>query len=65
MIKPTLLVRFLKERLAHNEAYLKQGVATLTLLGIPECDLDKTPGYRKAVEEEIQFLRAVLEGAAR
>lgn len=64
MIKPILLIRLLKQRLAHNEDYLKQAPGLLTLLAIPECDLDKTPGYRKAVEEENEFLRAVLEDAA-
>ena len=64
MIKPALLVKLLKERLKHNEGYLAQPVGALTLLGIPECDLDKTSGYRKAIEEENEFLRAVLEDAA-
>lgn len=61
MIKPTLLLRLLKARLKHNEAYLAQPAAALTLLGLPEYDLDKTPGYRKAIEEENEFLRATLK----
>lgn len=61
VIKPVLLVKLLKQRLAHNEGYLTQGTGTLALLGIPECDLDKTPGYRKAIEEECEFLKTVLE----
>lgn len=63
MIKPVLLVKLLRQRLAHNEAYLAQAAnpAELTLLGIPECDFYKSPGYTKAIEEECEFLRAVLE----
>ena len=61
MIKPALLIKLLKQRLAHNEAYLSQPIGILTALQLGESDLDKTPGYRKAIIEENQFLRVVLE----
>jgi len=64
MIKPALLIRLIKQRLAHNEAYLAQTPGLATLLAIPECDLDKTPGYRRAVEEENEYLRALLHECA-
>ncbi len=63
MIKPTLIVKLLKQRLAHNEAYLKQPVGAATQLGLDESRLDPTPGYRKAIKEENEFLRVVLEEA--
>lgn len=54
MIKPILLIKLLRQRLTHNEHWLKQGTAAST-------GLEKTPGYREAVKEEIAFLRVVLE----
>jgi hypothetical protein len=61
MIKRSLLIKLLKQRLAHNQRYLDQGTEILTALNLDVSPLDKTPGYRKAVEEENAFLRAVLE----
>lgn len=69
MIKPTLLVRLLKERLAHNEAYLVPGHNTrlvslrLSYQNRP-IQPDTVLGYEMAVQEEIEFLRAVLEDAS-
>lgn len=61
MIKAPLLIRLLKQRLAHNETYLAQEVGIVGVLDLGEDQLDRTPGYRKAIEEENQFLRVVLE----
>lgn len=63
MIKTSLIIRLLKQRLAHNEAYLEQPLGAATQLGLSESRLDLTPGYRKAIKEENEFLRVVLEEA--
>lgn len=61
MIKAPLLIRLLKQRLSHNETYLAQPIGVVGALGLGEDQLDRTPGYRKAIVEENEFLRAVLK----
>lgn len=61
MIKHTLLIRLLKQRLAHNEDYLAQTPGAASALELPVDDMSENQGYRKAVIEENEFLRAVLE----
>jgi hypothetical protein len=60
MIKATLLVRLLKQRLSHNETYLAQTRGAAKALGLPD-DMSENDGYRKAIEEENEFLRVVLK----
>ena len=60
MIKPTLLIRLFKQRLAHNEAYLAQTPGAAKTLGLPVQDMSENEGYRKAVREENEFLRTLL-----
>lgn len=61
MIKATLLVRLLKQRLAHNESYLAQTRGAAKALGLPVADMSENDGYRKAIEEENEFLRVLLK----
>lgn len=61
MIKATLLIRFLKQRLSHNETYLAQTPGTVKTFGHPVTDMSENEGYRKAIEEENDFLRVVLK----
>jgi hypothetical protein len=61
MIKPPLLIRLLKQRLAHNEVYLAQIPGAAASLGLPVEDMSENEGYRKAVIEENEFLRVVLK----
>lgn len=60
MIKAPLLVRLLKQRLSHNETYLAQSPGVAKSLGLPN-DMSENDGYRKAIEEENEFLRVVLK----
>ncbi len=69
MIKPTLLVRLLKERLKHNEAYVTPGHNTqMESLRLSHqnriVNHDTVLGYEIAVKEEIEFLRAILKEIA-
>lgn len=65
-LKPALLIRLLKQRLAHNEAYLLQGHNTrleslrLTYLNRP-VHPDTVYGHQWAIEEENEFLRALIK----
>jgi hypothetical protein len=61
MIKAPLLIRLLKQRLTHNEAYLAQTPRAAASLGLPVDDMSENDGYRKAIEEENEFLRVVLK----
>ena len=61
MIKASLLIRLLKQRLAHNETYLAQTPGAVASLGLPVEDMSENDGYRKAIEEENEFLRVVLK----
>jgi len=61
MIKASLLIRLLKQRLSHNETYLAQTRGAAKTLGLPVEDMSENDGYRKAIEEENEFLRVVLK----
>ena len=61
MIKAPLLLRMLKQRLAHNEDYLAQTPGAASALGLPVEDMSENQGYRKAIVEENEFLRVVLK----
>ena len=66
MIKASLLIRLLKQRLAHNETYLAPGHNTqleslrLSYQNRP-IHHDTVIGYELAVREENEFLRVVLK----
>jgi hypothetical protein len=64
MIKAPLLIRMLKQRLAHNETYLAQTPGAAKTLGLPVADMSENEGYRKAIIEENEFLRVVLKETA-
>lgn len=63
MIKAPLLICLLKQRLAHNEAYLAQTPGAAAQLGLPG-DMSENQGYRRSVTEENEFLRVALKETA-
>lgn len=67
MIKAPLLIRLLKQRLAHNDTWLAQDqvamVGSFQMSYGPGVTRDMVEGYRLATVEENEFLYVILEKA--